>query len=961
MGVNAPPGLHERELELAAFEAEWQVARAGSGRLVVIEGPAGIGKTRLLRAARDAIMSDGVRVLAARAGELERHFPFGLVHQLLDSVVYGATADERDALFGGAARLAAGLFADEQAPGTDDPEIFARQHGLFWLMANIAVRRPLLVIVDDAQWADDASLSFLAFLIRRLEDAPILLVIATRPAQSEGRPLLTQLIADPTARVLRPQALSHAAVSSWLNATLEHDADSAFVDALHATTRGNPLLVSELVREVAARRLTPTADGAGQVGVVTSDGVTAVVLLRLAGMPAGARELAGSVAVLGDGADLWAAAQLAGLDDAGAAAALDALVRGGLLEGDADRLSFSHPLIRSTIYQDLGPAARAHAHQRAARQLQARHATPDEVATHLLVTKPTGDVAVVDVLREAARSAAALGAPDTGAVYLRRALLEPPIDELIADVHVELGRAAARAGAPDAEAHMRRGVELAPTVPARARAALELARWLMFAGGAVEAVEILERALADSEALDPHLAEALEGDRVTTAYLSWGARRLVHHRLDLDREARTDELAVTILAARAFDAAASGSSALDAAELSARALTGGRAPDDPVAGGFWCVMAGVASMWCDQFDLSERFMDSMLAEARRNGSGVGLRVASSMRSLLHFRRGALPDAEADARFAMSMAYEVGGADSLVTAAHATLALAAVERAAPREELERLITELEDPRVNTDALPYELVLHSRGRLRDALGDHQGGLDDLLAGGRFSVGWGQTNPAVVPWRSDAALVAWRLGEHELAHALATEELDLARRFGTPRALGIALRAQALVAADATTEARLAEAVTVLEDSGARLELARALIDLGAVFRRDGRRTPARQLLRRGVELAARCGAEQLAARGHEELLATGARPRRTALSGVQSLTPSERRVAQLAADGQTNRAIAQTLFVTEKTVEGHLARAFDKLGVRSRTQLRQALDENIHPSHNRLLRTPRSPSS
>ena len=325
---------------------------------------------------------------------------------------------------------------------------------------------------------------------------------------------------------------------------------------------------------------------------------------------------------------------------------------------------------------------------------------------------------------------------------------------------------------------------------------------------------------------------------------------------------------------------------------------------------------------------------------------MGLGVASSMRSHLHLRRGALPDAEADARFAMEMAYEVGSAYAFVTAAHATLALVALEREASREALERLVAELEDPRIDSDALPYEAVLYARGCVRAVLGDDRGALDDLLAGGRFSCAYGQMGPAVTPWRSDAALVASRLGEHDVARTLAGEELELARRFGAPRALGIALRAQALVVADASTESLLTEAVAVLEGSGARLELARALIDLGAVVRRDGRRVQARELLRRGLELAARCAAERLAARGREELQATGARPRRIALSGVESLTPSERRVVQLAADGTTNRAIAQALFVTEKTVEGHLAHTFDKLGVRSRTRLRAALGQALH---------------
>ena len=220
------------------------------------------------------------------------------------------------------------------------------------------------------------------------------------------------------------------------------------MDACHATTRGNPLLVTELVREVAARRLAPTAAGAQEVGSVTSDGVAAVVLLRLQGMPEGASELARAVAVLGDGVGLWAAAALAGLADEDAAGALGALVRGGLLEnGGSAGLCFSHPLIRATVYQDLGSADRARAHERAARQRQTRGATPDEVATHLLVARPAAEAGFVDVLREAARNAAALGAPETAAAYLRRALAEPPCEEITADVCIELGRSAARAGA----------------------------------------------------------------------------------------------------------------------------------------------------------------------------------------------------------------------------------------------------------------------------------------------------------------------------------------------------------------------------------------------------------------------------------------------------------------------------------------------------------------------------------
>jgi DNA-binding NarL/FixJ family response regulator len=178
---------------------------------------------------------------------------------------------------------------------------------------------------------------------------------------------------------------------------------------------------------------------------------------------------------------------------------------------------------------------------------------------------------------------------------------------------------------------------------------------------------------------------------------------------------------------------------------------------------------------------------------------------------------------------------------------------------------------------------------------------------------------------------------LGEHAEARRLAEEDLELARRFGAPRALGMTMRAAALTHQRGPDLTMLSEATEVLSTSDARLEYLRVLVDLGAAIRRAGRPAKARERLRRGYELARRCGARALAGRALQELLAAGARPRRTALSGVDSLTPSELRVAQLAADGMTNREIAQALFVTEKTVEAHLGHAYPKLDITSRTEL------------------------
>jgi DNA-binding CsgD family transcriptional regulator len=215
--------------------------------------------------------------------------------------------------------------------------------------------------------------------------------------------------------------------------------------------------------------------------------------------------------------------------------------------------------------------------------------------------------------------------------------------------------------------------------------------------------------------------------------------------------------------------------------------------------------------------------------------------------------------------------------------------------------------------------------------------------MLDTGRRFESVGSRNPAFIAWRSPAALALHRLGEQGEARRLAGEELELARAWGAPRALGAALRAAGLIEGGEHGLTLLEEAVQALDGSPAKLEQAKARAELGAALRRANRRSQAREQLRHAVELATTCGATELAARAERELLATGARPRRVALSGVDSLTPSERRVAELAAEGPTNREIAQALFVTQRTVEVHLTSIYRKLAISSRSQLAAALAE------------------
>jgi len=243
--------------------------------------------------------------------------------------------------------------------------------------------------------------------------------------------------------------------------------------------------------------------------------------------------------------------------------------------------------------------------------------------------------------------------------------------------------------------------------------------------------------------------------------------------------------------------------------------------------------------------------------------------------------------------------------------------------------------------DAEFLPSSQLRYASGVLRAAAGNHEAAIEELRSCELDDPTFGGENPAVVPWRSTAALSLAELGHHDQARDLTADEVRRARSFGAPRAIGIALRADAIVGPRAERAKRLEQALEVLASSPARLEHARVLVDLGATLRATAQRSAAREPLLEGLQMAGRCGARTLERRARTELAAIGIRPRTTNRTGADSLTPSERRVVDLAAAGGTNRQIAQTLFVTEKTVETHLGRAFRKLDISSRRQLPDVL--------------------
>jgi DNA-binding CsgD family transcriptional regulator len=942
--------LLEREAELEDLDAAIDAARRGAGRLVIVEGPAGIGKSRLLAVAGRRAQERGLQVLVARGGELEREFAYGIVRQLFEPAVTRAAADDRQELLGGLAGLTAPLFvADTSAvstPAAGEDAGFAMLHGLYWLAVNLAERQPLALVVDDLHWGDGPSLRWLTYLLRRIDGLAVLVLVSVRPDEPGIEvPILTDVLPDPAGSVLRPAPLSLAAVTQLVRDALGPDAAGAFCAACHQASGGNPFLLRELLGALAADRVRPTTEAVARVRRLGPQPVARVVRARLARLPREATRLAQAVAVLGDGADLGHAAALASLEREQAAHAVTVLGRAQLLRPELP-CRFLHPVVRAAIYDDLPLSDREHAHAQAA-QLLAEHGAPaEQVCAHLLLAPPAGRAVVITELRQAARQALAQGAADTAAAYLRRALQEPPAPTERAEVLYELGSAERLLHAPTATHHLGEALALTDDWQRRGQVALALGQTMFFSGQGPQAVDVLDKAIADLGHRDTDLRHRLEAALLNVAIEDPTLFPLTAERLQGLRRQPPPDLGPggrALLAILAYQQARAGTARADAIALAQRAASGGlgTAGEGATTFGF----AANVLAHADQFDTATAICEQALADARARSSLFTFALASLLRGHAAYLRGALAEAEADARQALEAALihglAIGPPYATAKLAEALLARGDLAGAASTLDLLGLRADVPD----TGHLHW--FLHSRARLRILQGRVRDGLADLLELGRRFQALGGHNPAIIPWRSEAALALLQLGDRQQARRLAAEEVELAHRWAAPRALGRALRAAGLTEGGADGLELLREATDVLGDSPALLEHAGALIDFGAALRRTNRRAEARTPLREGLALAHRCGAAPLQQRAHDELLAAGARPRRLAVSGVESLTPSEQRIAAMAAQPMTNREIAQALFVTPKTVEMHLNNVFRKLDISSRSQLLQALSTQPAP--------------
>ncbi len=932
-------------------------ATSSSAGLSVVEivGEAGIGKTTLLEHLGASATSAGALVLSGRCSEYERDIPYGLLIEALDPHLAahgppaGLTSLDR--------RVLATTFPALHAyAGEATAERHQLHRAVRHLLERLAAPRSLVLLLDDLHWADPASIAFVASLVRRPSSSRLLLAVAHRHRQAGSAldPELRRAAAAGQARRLAPGPLTAAEAERLLPSTL----GQGELRRLHAESGGNPFHLMQLARADMAGRPVTRASDPGHAEV--PEAVREAVLSETAPLPTDARALLDGASIAGDPFEIDFAAEVAGLDRDAALVALDALVAADLVQstGEVRRFRFRHPIVRRTVYETVGPGRRLAGHARAAAGLERAGAGPAALAHHVEQSATPGDAAAVALLAEAADQVVGR-APQTAVHWLSvaRTLVQGP-DRVVQEAPLLGPLAGALAGAGRFDDARRVLLELLAPLPddspARtglivgcaamdrllgdheggrtrlraARAALadpgspdavalsiELAAHASLAGDPLEMRASATQALAGAQALaDPALMAA------ATAALAMAAYTLGH---DDDARARGREAAV--LVAR-----------LDDAQLGARLEM--------------LLFLGWSEYFLGEFAVALEHFARGTAIARRAGSAVLALELMVGEALSLLARGRIAEALDVADGAVEDARPLGSAQSLVWALYAqSTALEAGGDAAAAvragEEAVALTATLEPSSIVAacgSALAAALVATGEGRrATSVLLELQGGPDlpRFFGGQRAGCYEVLVRAALLDGDRDAA-VDWA-GRAELS----------ADEAGLPLASALARRARArvlLTGGEARAAAELALAAVAGTDAlGLAIESARGRILAGRALAAAGDRDAAAEQLRTAEGLLVDAPAGHLRAEAVRELRRIGRRVNRSGragrvdAAGIAALTARELEIARLVAGGLTNRAVAERLFLSEKTIETHLSGAFVKLGVRTRQSLGAAL--------------------
>lgn len=861
--------LYEREPELAAA-AQAVDALCGAqsaGGLLVFSGEAGIGKTALLNEIR-AMAEDRCTVWSARGGETVTSVPFHVVRQLLHPALVQLPADEVKALFGAWYEIAAPALGLAE-PSGPQPDPQGVRDGLDWVVSRLASRlshRPLLLIVDDAHWADGESLAWLASFTSRLGELPLLIVQAHRPEELAARKV------DPTAGIHPAQvrvalrALTPDATAELARAALGDHADAPFCREVWAVTGGNPYEAVELVAKVQDRELPPLEESAGLLRELGASARGSGLVARLERLGTNANRFAWAAAVLGTDISQELAATLAGMSPAEAADCTARLREARIVTG-FNPLEFVHPLIATAVYRSIPPATRTAMHGRAAWAITRAGLGPAAASRHLLEVHPDDDQELVEQLREAAKQHLAVGAPEAARRCLERALREPPRHQVRATLLYELGCATLLSSPATTVQHLRSALDM-PGLDddLRVDATFRLAAALSHNNQLKEAALALA-AEASRTAPGPGLM------RLQAAHFLWegmqateedGPARSRRLAANADHLAGRDNAERALLTIRAFDAMMRGENSQLIVNLCERALVNGH----PARGLGWTdtewgfelpTLLGITYAFTDQLDKAEELFGEAVRAFEISGwSGAHLAFAHTLLGLVHRRRGRLAEAEGFLREGLRLADRVGSGLPVHWDAACLLIDTLVARGRISEA--RAVADRYD-----FGLPYPsaMVLPDapcvRGRLLLAEGRTKEAITELEAAGQALEPRGRFNGIWAPWAGDLARALADEDPRRAAQLAATARVH-AERFGTDTAIGEALRCVALFVGPDEAADLLAEAVRHLEVSPSAYEHAVALVEYGIAIRSP-------RELARAHKLATACGAESLATRAQQ----------------------------------------------------------------------------------------------
>ncbi|MEC4018517.1 helix-turn-helix transcriptional regulator [Streptomyces sp. H27-D2] len=937
--------LLERESELVALDhvltelcgsAEDPV-KARAGGLIAFAGPAGLGKTALIAEVRRRAAARGCTVLMARGGEHEQGVAFHVVRQLVQPIFAAADEAEHRRVLGSWYDIVAPAVGLVATAGGASPDPQGVRDGLDWVVTRFAVQQaPVVLILDDAHWADSESLAWLSAFVSRAEKLPMLAVVAYRPDELPLHATAFRRLAERQgSRPFDLAALTPRAVGRIVRELLGEAADDAFCRECWAVTGGNPFEVVELVAKIGERGLKPQQANVPELRDLASAVKGNGLIERLERLGSATVRLAYAAAVLGSQVSPSLAAGLAGLGRQEASDAADRLREARILgEGSSTdhTWEFFHPLVATAVYRAIPGALRVAMHGQAAMSVTDAGLGATAAARHLLEMHPDSDSWAVTQLRAAAEEYLRAGAPDAARRCLERALREPPAIQDRAGVLFELGRSSLLSEPATTVNHLRTALE-EPELEPELREAItyRLAQALGHTDWMEEAARVVAqeagRATVSRTRLrmqaEQFMWNAFRADEEDSPARSRLLTRLADHLKGRGTAERY------ILGLRAWDAMVRGESASTALHYAEEALGDGM-PWTEENGAFEVpVLVALTFMYCDRPGRAEELFIKGIAECERKGwRGAHLSFGYTLLGYIRYRRGRLAEAEQLVHSGLQIADRVGQRVPAQWFAIGILIEILLARGRTQEA-----RELADTYAYGEVVPNAVVYPDSETVYSELLLAQGLRQDaerhLTAVGRRLDPRGMRNPAWCPWQLRLAQ-ALALSDPARAMENAQEAVQRVRHFGTPSAIGTALHTAAAVTPGAAGMKLLSEAVQQLERSPSAYTLATALVDHGAALRSVGLPQDAADRLYRGLEGAVHCGADTLAARARDELSAAGLRPLQLRITDNDALTGQERVVAELAGRGCSNPLIAEKLAIPERDVGRLLSVVYRKAG-------------------------------